>query len=104
MVNEDILVYENFNRQNHPDWNEEQLGLKSALDIQADEMFNENPDVTFTEEFLRLLLRRTEQWIEEHLPELFEKLKDVFSALLGKIGEWLMNGLEYLGEIISNLF
>lgn len=104
MVNEDIIAYESFNKQSHPNWNEEQIGLKSALDIQTDQMFEENPDISITDEILRLLIRRTEIWVREHLPELFERLRNAFKYLLDNIAEWVMHGLEYLGELISNLF
>ncbi len=104
MANEDIISYEGFNKQRHPEWNDDQVGLKSALDKQADEMLEEDPGRNLTDEFFELLIRRTKYWIEQHLPELFDRVKAAFEFLFDHISEWVANGISYIAQLISDLF
>lgn len=102
MQNEDILVYQEQNREMHPEWTANQVDMKSALDLQADKLIDEgHKDIN--DELLELLIRRAQQWIADNLPALFERVRHVFSYLYDHLGEWIGRGIEYIAEIISNI-
>lgn len=103
MNNESIEKYQDSNRIEHPEWTSDQIDSKSALDLQVDKLIDEgNTDIT--DEVIRLLIRRAQQWIEEHLPYLMERVRDGFEYLYNHIGDWLQKGIQYIADIITNYF
>lgn len=104
MDNSDFIVYESRNRDIHPEWSEDQVSVKSAMDIQADNLISENPKEGITDEVVRILVERSKLWIERHLPEIYERVQVAFQYILDNIGTWISKGIEYLSELITEFF
>ena len=44
------------------------------------------------------------EWLDDALPMIMEKVRDLFNALLQNIGNWLRKGMEYVMDFIGNWF
>lgn len=99
---------EKFNifKAKHPDWSDEQIWTAVSLDMEADKVIEEkggdiNPkDPDIIEEIINGAM----SWLDEALPIIFEKVKDLFRNLLANIGNWVRKGLEYVFEYINAYF
>lgn len=90
----------------HPDWSDEQIWTAISLDMQTDKVFDEkgkdvNPD---DPDIVEEIIKGAMEWLDEVLPYIFEKVREIFYRLLNNIGEWIREGLNYLIEHITNYF
>lgn len=100
----DVIIKSERNAQRHPEWTQEQTDTKSVLDCQIDDFISENPTTDITEQVIEIIIRQARIWIERNLPVLMEKVSDFFDYVLDNIGDWVMRGLGYLGNLISEYF
>lgn len=98
---DDVIVHSDWIKQQHPDWTKDQAELQAVLDSKADDFINEGKDIT--DQVVELIVRQARIWIERNLPDLMEKVKDFFDYVLDNMGDWIMKGLNYLTELISNI-
>lgn len=86
----------------HPDWSEEQIWTQVSVELNAEDVISQNPEIRPSEELFRLILEKAKEWLFEILPDIFEKVANYFVDLLDRLPEWAVNGLEYVYEFIKN--
>ena len=57
-----------------------------------------------TDKIIEMIVRQTRAWIERNLPNLMEKVRGFFDYVLDNIGDWIMKGINYLTDLISDYF
>ena len=90
----------------HPDWSDEQIWTAASLDMQADVVIEQKgKDASVNEpDIMELIIRGAIEWLDEALPLIFEKVKQMFANLLQNLGSWIRKGWDYLMQIISKGF
>lgn len=102
MNNEDVIIHSDWIRQQHPDWTKDQADLQAVLNSKADDFIADGKDIT--DQVIELIIRQARIWIERNLPALMEKVKGFFDYILDNLGDWIMKGLGYLSDLISDFF
>lgn len=90
----------------HPDWSEEQIWTAVSLDMEADKMIDDKGDDFDPNDpdIIEGIIKGAMEWLDEVLPVIFEKVKNLFQNLLSTIGSWIRKGLEYIFEYINTYF
>ena len=91
-----------FYKEQHPDWSEEQIWTAVSIDMQTAQTVKEGGDDVDVNnsEIVKIILEKAQEWLEEVLPKVFEKVKDLFMRAINTIAEWIEKGINYLIEII----
>ena len=106
-MKENVILegHQKINRDMHPDWSEDKIDLKSAMDMQADILADEGgQNFSFGDEIMRMLIDRTKIWIEQNLPELFIRLRNAFEYLLDTLTEWIQRGIDWVIDNLPEFF
>ena len=101
---QDVIIRSENIAQKHPEWGQDQNELKSALDCHIDDFISKNPTMDVTDKIIEMIVRQTRAWIERNLPNLMEKVRGFFDYVLDNIGDWIMKGINYLTDLISDYF
>lgn len=94
-----------FYKRNHPDWSDEQIWTAISLDMQAENVVEkggedvdlEQPDV------VEKILIGARNWLSNALPQIFQKVKDLFNDLINTIASWVQRGLQYVVDFIGTI-
>lgn len=101
---ENNTVYQRI-KEKHPDWSDEQIWTAASLQMQADVVLDSHEEVSFEDpDIMELIIRGAMEWLDEALPLIFEKVKQMFANLLQNLGAWIRKGWEYVMQIISKGF
>lgn len=100
----DVVIQSENNALKHPEWTQEQRDVKSVFDCHIDDLISDNPTMDITDQVIELIIRQARLWIERNLPVLMEKVSSFFDYILDNIGDWIMKGLNYLTDLISEYF
>lgn len=102
--NDDLDIFAHVKEQN-PQWNDEQVWTNVSMQREIeDAVDNGLVDANnITEDFIRLIVRRAQIWIEKNLPDILEKVVDFFGKLLENAGEWISHGVRWLMDAIGDL-
>lgn len=101
---ENNTVYQRI-KEKHPDWSDEQIWTAASLQMQADVVLDSHEEVSFEDpDIMELIIRGAMEWLDEALPLIFEKVKQMFANLLQNLGTWIRKGWEYVMQIISKGF
>ncbi len=74
----------------HPEWTEEQVWTRVALDIQTDNAIESGRDIDPNDAgFWRVLITKAKDWLSAVLPKIYEKVKEGFSKLLDSINQFV---------------
>lgn len=84
-------------KSEHPDWNEEQIWSRVAIDIQTDKAVDDGKSLD-TKGIWQDIITKAKDWLKEVLPVIYEKVKEVFATILKKIKEFVS---EHRGEIFE---
>ncbi len=88
----------------HPSWSEEQVWTKVSFDKQGDELIATHPEgLDITDDVIRIILRRAEEWLRQGLPVIYDRLKDFFVSLWDNISTWIQEGLNKIIELIGDV-
>ena len=100
----------NYYKKEHPDWSDEQIWSAISHDIKAKEAVKasggdidgNDPDI------VARIVSGAKKWLESILPDIFEKVKDIFDQILDHIYEWAKGKIEdilinRIPELIGNL-
>lgn len=101
MKNERYDLY----KRNHPEWSDEQIWTAISLDMQAENVVEkggedidlEQPDV------VEKILIGARDWLSTALPQIFQKVKDLFNNLINTIASWVQRGLQYVVDLIGTI-
>lgn len=89
----------------HPDWSDEQVWTAVSLDMEADSVIDSNKDVDINDpDILKQIVRKAGEWLSTVLPQIFEKVKKLFSQLLDNIISWAKDNWDKLLQVISKYF
>lgn len=91
-------------KNEHPDWTEEQIWTQISILISAENEVANNSNVNPTEEFIKLVLEKAQEWLIEVLPHIFEKVAKFFAHLLERLPDWFHKGISYVYECITKYF
>lgn len=94
----------NYYKELHPEWSDEQIWTAISIDMQTKvtvENGGNNVDPN-TPEIIDIILKKAQDWLEEVLPAVFEKVKQFFQRALETISEWAVRGWEYLKDLINS--
>lgn len=87
----------------HPDWSDEQVWTAVAIGLEQDktldstpEDLNPNDPIIWSE-----IIQRAKNWLNEVLPMIFEKVKELFTNLLNKLKEWVAKKIPVIWDVIS---
>ncbi|MBR5778162.1 MAG: hypothetical protein IKY22_06870 [Bacteroidales bacterium] len=94
-----------FYKRNHPEWSDEQIWTAISLDMQAENVVEkggedidlEQPDV------VEKILVGARNWLSTALPQIFQKVKDLFNNLINTIASWVQKGLSYVVDLIGTI-
>lgn len=86
----------NYYKREHPEWSDEQIWTAIGLDIKSKEAVKaaggeingNDPDI------VSRIVCGARNWLESILPDIFEKVKDIFDQILDHIYEWAKEKLE----------
>ncbi len=81
----------------HPDWNDEQVWSRVAIDIQTDKAVDEGKNLN-SKDIWNTIITKARDWLKEVLPVVYEKVKEVFATIIKKIKEFVN---EHRGEIFE---
>lgn len=92
-------------KQLHPDWSEEQLWTAVSIDEQAKKTVKEGgQDVNLMDsDIINRILIKAQEWLEEVLPIIFERVKKFFDDLLVSIASWAQRGIQYVIDLIGSI-
>lgn len=92
-------------KEKHPNWTDEQIWSAVSLDMEADRVIEEKGEINPDDpDIIEEIIRGAMEWLDDALPMIMEKVRDLFNALLQNIGNWLRKGMEYLMDFIGNWF
>ncbi len=98
-------LFEKFKLQ-HPDWSDEQVWSRVAIDIQTDKAVDEGKNID-TNGIWNEILTKASNWLKEVLPIVYEKVKEVFSSIINKIKEFVSTHrgeiFEYVIRVLNTL-
>lgn len=95
----------NIIKEKHPNWSDEQIWTAVSLDMEADRVIEEKGEVNPDDpDIIEEIIRGAMEWLDDALPMIMEKVRDLFNALLQNIGNWLRKGMEYVMDFIGNWF
>ena len=70
----------------------------------ADVISKQGPNVSPTEDLLRLVLEKAKEWLFEVLPDVFMRVVDFINDLMDSLPEWAKKGIQYAIKVIINYF
>ena len=89
----------------HPDWSDDQIWMAVSIDMETDatidqkkENVNPNDPVIW-----KTIVTKAKDWLHEVLPVVFEKVKEIFAALLNRLKEWIAENVPVIFERITEL-
>lgn len=89
----------------HPDWSDDQIWTNVSVQMNAQDVISAaGVDVSPTEELLRIILEKAQEWLMEVLPEIFERVAEFFIELLSTLPDWAQRGIQYIFELIRTYF
>lgn len=92
-------------KTNHPDWTDEQVWTNVSVMLSGEEAVTAaGPNVSPTEDLLRVVLEKAKEWLLETLPEIFLKVAEFFDDLISSLPNWAQKGLSYIFKMIVNHF
>lgn len=92
-------------KEKHPNWSDEQIWSAVSLDMEADRVIEEKGEINHDDpDIIEEIIRGAMEWLDDALPMIMEKVRDLFNALLQNIGNWLRKGMEYVMDFIGNWF
>ncbi|MBD5249946.1 MAG: hypothetical protein HDS56_02055 [Barnesiella sp.] len=93
-------------RKEHPDWSDEQVWTAVSLGMEADVFIDKNGgDIDINDpDILKQIVRKAGEWLSTVLPQIFEKVKKLFSQLLDNIISWAKDNWDKLLQVISRYF
>lgn len=92
-------------KEKHPNWSDEQIWSAVSLDMEADRVIEEKGEISPNDpDIIEEIIRGAMEWLDDALPMIMEKVRDLFNALLQNIGNWLRKGMEYVMDFIGNWF
>jgi hypothetical protein len=92
-------------KEKHPNWSDEQIWSAVSLDMEADRVIEEKGEISPDDpDIIEEIIRGAMEWLDDALPMIMEKVRDLFNALLQNIGNWLRKGMEYVMDFIGNWF
>lgn len=89
----------------HPEWSDEQIWTAVSLDMETDNVIeNRGSDIDPNDpNTIKQIVTGAKKWLEEVLPNIFEKVAKFFEKLIITIGTWVQKGLTYVVELIDKL-
>ena len=92
-------------KEKHPNCSDEQIWSAVSLDMEADRVIEEKGEISPNDpDIIEEIIRGAMEWLDDALPMIMEKVRDLFNALLQNIGNWLRKGMEYVMDFIGNWF
>lgn len=93
-------------KNEHPDWSDEQIWTAVSIELQSDAVIEKSgADVNPNDpDLIEGIIRGAEAWLESVLPQIFEKVEQLFTSLLENIGAWIRKGLDYIIHFIGDYF
>lgn len=93
-------------KNEHPDWSDEQVWTAVSIDMQSDAVIEKSgADVDpYDPDLIEAIIRGAESWLESALPQIFEKVEQLFRNLLDNIADWIYKGFEYIMRFIGDYF
>ena len=91
-------------KKEHPDWTEEQIWTQVSILISAENEVANDSNVNPTEEFIKLVLEKAQEWLIEVLPHIFFFFSKFFAHLLERLPDWFHKGISYVYDCITKYF
>lgn len=94
-----------FYKELHPEWSEDQIETAVSIDMSAENEVNRrgkdiNPD---DPDLIRDILEGARRWLEEVLPQVFERVRGFFDNIISTLTTWVQNGLKYVVDLIGKI-
>ena len=88
----------------HPDWSDDQVWMAVSLDLQQDATIEQNKDVDPNDPNIwKDIVNKAKDWLQEVLPVVFEKVKEIFAELLNRLKEWIAESIPVVFERLTDL-
>ena len=85
----------------HPDWSEEQVWTAVSIELETETTVNQNKDVDPEDPNIwNAIVSKAKDWLQEGLPVVYEKVKEIFSNLLNRLKEWIAENIPVIIEKI----
>lgn len=92
-------------KSEHNDWSDEQIWTQVSVMLSAeDTITKQGPNVSLSEDLLRLILEKAKDWLRNKLPEIFEKVVNFFDDLIDRLPQWAKKGLSFVFKVIIRYF
>lgn len=77
-------------KEQYPDWSDDQIWTAISIEMEAEKAINEGgTDVNIDDpDVWNRIIRGAGEWLQVALPKIFEKVKQWFSSLMSRIGNW----------------
>ena len=89
-------------KEQHPEWSDEQIWTQVSVMLSADEAISQNPHAQPTDvDFIRVILYKAQEWLQDNLPEIFDRVADFLNLLISRLPDWAKNGIQFVGILIA---
>ena len=59
---------------------------------------------TTLDQLIEIVIEKAMQWLRENLPQIFAQLADFFAKLWGRLPDIAKKGLDYIWQVIEDIF
>ena len=88
----------------HPDWSDDQVWTAVSIELETEATVNQNKDVDPEDPNIwNTIVTKAKDWLQEVLPVVFEKVKEIFAVLLNRLKEWIAENVPVIFERITEL-
>lgn len=89
----------------HPEWSDDQIWAAISVEMEAENVLDrKGPDMQVNDpDVITEILNGAKKWLQEVLPNVFEKVAVFFDRLISTVGEWIQKGLSFIVESIAKL-
>lgn len=96
--------YYDFQQSLHPQWSHFQLMNRVAFQIKIDGFIDDGGNVDPVDpDFWKTIIGKVDQWFSTTFPNLYNKVRDVFSRISAELSDMIKKGIKVIGDFLERL-
>lgn len=92
-------------KHQHPGWTDDQIWTQISIEMAAyGEIDKAGPNVDqYDGDLIKTVLDKARMWLENVLPDVFNRVSQFFEELLSTISIWVQKGIKYVLDLIGKV-